>query len=297
MKPIYSSLFVLMMSITSLSQLPTFRESVRVAPGDLSKIELLKSSRDDVIDVLSGRSLSVGGFAGNQTFYMDDWVISMTYSKGDCSDDWDVPEGTVTEISVDQKNRIRLEDLGFDYSKFRRERSDSERKGIYNLYDKPNGIALSISMGGVGSLTLFPSAKNYSKLCGNPEVREYYASKRWRRNRKPFKGIIDYNRPADVTALQLDRTELAACQPDGNGGGPACRDHNSQVSVTTTSVDPEYDVLTYFYKVSGGKIIGTGAKVVWDLSGVKAGTYTITAAVDDGCGLCGKFGKYKIIVR
>ena len=53
-------------------------------------------------------------------------------------------------------------------------------------------------------------------------------------------------------------------------------------------MDPENDVLTYNYTVSGGRIVGTGANVSWDLSGLCPGTYTIVAGVDDGCGLCGK---------
>ncbi len=36
------------------------------------------------------------------------------------------------------------------------------------------------------------------------------------------------------------------------------------------------------------RIIGKGKKVIWDLSNVKTGTYTITADADDGCGVCGK---------
>ena len=53
-------------------------------------------------------------------------------------------------------------------------------------------------------------------------------------------------------------------------------------------MDPENDVLTYNYTVSGGRIVGTGAAVQWDLSGLQPGSYTITAGVDDGCGLCGQ---------
>jgi hypothetical protein len=60
------------------------------------------------------------------------------------------------------------------------------------------------------------------------------------------------------------------------------------VNVTTTAVDVENDVLTYNYTVSQGRIVGTGANVSWDLTGVAPGTYTITAGVDDGCGVCGQ---------
>jgi len=60
------------------------------------------------------------------------------------------------------------------------------------------------------------------------------------------------------------------------------------IDVATTAEDAENDVLKYSNTVSGGRIIGSGANVKWDLSGVHPGTYTITAGVDDGCGICGK---------
>lgn len=89
---------------------------------------------------------------------------------------------------------------------------------------------------------------------------------------------------ANVTNLTLSQTEIvASCYSDNSGLG------NSQtIEVTTEMFDPESDVVTYKYEISGGKIVGVGAKVVWDLSKVKNGTYLITAAVDDGCGYCGK---------
>ena len=97
------------------------------------------------------------------------------------------------------------------------------------------------------------------------------------------------NKFADVTALSLSDTTVTLGCPTGfrPAAGQTCNDSTS-VNVTTTAVDPENDVLTYNYTVSGGRIVGTGANVSWDVSGLQPGTYTITAAVDDGCGLCGK---------
>lgn len=69
------------------------------------------------------------------------------------------------------------------------------------------------------------------------------------------------------------------------------------IQIHTIAKDPENDLLTYSYVVSVGKIIGKGEKVIWDLSGVKPGTYTITAAVDDGCGFCGKTQTKTVIVK
>lgn len=94
---------------------------------------------------------------------------------------------------------------------------------------------------------------------------------------------------ADVTGLSVSDNEIKlGCAPGyGPRNGQTCNESTS-VSISTTAVDPENDVLTYNYTVSGGRIVGTGANVTWDLSGVQPGTYTITAGVNDGCGLCGK---------
>ena len=96
------------------------------------------------------------------------------------------------------------------------------------------------------------------------------------------------NQPANVTALTLSDTEISLpCQPGFRSSSGACND-STTINVSTTAVDPENDVLTYNYTVSGGRIVGSGASVQWDLSGAQPGTYTITAGVDDGCGICGK---------
>lgn len=94
---------------------------------------------------------------------------------------------------------------------------------------------------------------------------------------------------ADVTNLELGETRVTTpCAPgQSRREGSTCTDDMS-VNVTTTALDPEGDVLTYNYTVSGGRIVGQGANVSWDLTGVQPGTYTITSGVDDGCGVCGK---------
>jgi hypothetical protein len=59
------------------------------------------------------------------------------------------------------------------------------------------------------------------------------------------------------------------------------------INVSTKATNENNDQLLYNYVLTGGKIIGNGEKVIWDLSSEKPGTYTITAATDNGCGLCG----------
>ncbi|HXG85870.1 MAG TPA: hypothetical protein VNI84_17755 [Pyrinomonadaceae bacterium] len=97
------------------------------------------------------------------------------------------------------------------------------------------------------------------------------------------------NQFANVTNLELGETTVTTPCPVGQvrAEGAVCSD-DMTVTVRTTAVDPENDVLTYNYTVSGGRIVGQGANVDWDLTGAAPGTYTITAGVDDSCGVCGQ---------
>ncbi|HMT08399.1 MAG TPA: hypothetical protein PKA82_10375 [Pyrinomonadaceae bacterium] len=106
-----------------------------------------------------------------------------------------------------------------------------------------------------------------------------------RRNKRATELV---NKPADVTGLNIsDTTITLGCAPGYKSRSGSCNDSRT-VSVSTSASDPENDPLTYNYTVSGGRIVGSGANVSWDLSGAGKGTYTITSAVDDGCGVCGK---------
>lgn len=119
-------------------------------------------------------------------------------------------------------------------------------------------------------------------------------------NCKPCKrpGSGEDNKSPDVTELTLSRTEIAATCPSGSVPRDASVCSDKMIAlVITTAVDPEKDVLMYYYTITGGRIVGQGSKVTWDLTGVAPGTYTITAGVDDGCGICGKTQTKKIAVK
>lgn len=97
------------------------------------------------------------------------------------------------------------------------------------------------------------------------------------------------NQFANVNSVSLSDTTITLGCPPGTfpPAGTTCDDSRT-ITVTTSASDPENDVLTYNYTVSGGRIVGTGANVTWDTTGLAPGTYTITVGVDDGCGLCGQ---------
>ena len=115
-----------------------------------------------------------------------------------------------------------------------------------------------------------------------------------RRNKRQ-KEII--NIPAVVNSITVSETEVwLPCAPGFRSESGKCSDEMN-VNVTTNATDAENDVLTYNYTVSGGRVVGSGANVTWDLSGVRPGTYTITAGVDDGCGICGETKTQTIEVK
>jgi hypothetical protein len=92
---------------------------------------------------------------------------------------------------------------------------------------------------------------------------------------------------AEIERIELDKTEaLYACTcirkiPNMCGvdeKGEIKKD-NLLIAVKTFVRNPKNKPLSYEYKISGGKIIGQGDKVVWDLEGFRPGTYTVTASI------------------
>lgn len=121
-----------------------------------------------------------------------------------------------------------------------------------------------------------------------------YIAQFWIGRRDKRQGDIP-NKPANVDSVTLGATTVTLPCPSGSTS-TSCSD-NRTVSVSTKATDPENDVLTYNYTVSGGRIVGVGPNVSWDLSGTQPGTYTITTGVDDGCGVCGKTNTQTIKVE
>ncbi len=114
-----------------------------------------------------------------------------------------------------------------------------------------------------------------------------YVAQFWIGRRDDRKSEV-LNRAPSVDGVDLSDTIITLpCPPGRRSKSGSCND-NRTISVATRASDPENDVLTYNYTVSGGRIVGTGANVQWDLSSAQPGTYTITTGVDDGCGVCGK---------
>ncbi len=270
------TILLVMTSVCFAQQRPVFDRA--------KKIKLLESSREDVIKLFEQENKFPYPSTTGEYFSFENEGINVTYSAGKCSDDdqdWNVREGLATEIKITPKYSLKKEDLGIDLTSFRKQRTDPQRKGIYALYDKPGGIAVMIHFDLVKAIYLTPTSREYSRLCDNAEVTKYYKNKRWTRKPVPKNLIIDYNLPAHVRNVTL--TQIP--------------DELRKFDVLVDALDPEIDVLMYNYQITGGRIIGVGHRVVWDLTDVNPGTYKITAGVDDGCGICGQYITKTVVIK
>ena len=102
---------------------------------------------------------------------------------------------------------------------------------------------------------------------------------------------------ANVYDLTLAPSEVRLPCKNNEPSIPDSTQNPTLVNVDAQGSDAENDVITFSYRVTGGKIIGTGPQVKWDLSNVSPGTYEIVAGADDGCGICGSTVFRRIVVK
>jgi len=115
--------------------------------NEVKSIKLLKSNRSEVRALFEKASLESYLSDYSEYLYTPNSVILVRYSNGTCNgqyEDWNVAEGVVTEVEVTPKDEVEVDKLGIDVSKYRKERTDWQRKSVYVLFGKPAGIAVSI---------------------------------------------------------------------------------------------------------------------------------------------------------
>jgi hypothetical protein len=77
---------------------------------------------------------------------------------------------------------------------------------------------------------------------------------------------------------------------------------NPRVRLRAEGFSPDGNPLRYRWNVSGGRLEGEGNDVVWDLTGVQPGVYTVNATVESGPAnspdpLCTAFTSARVVVR
>jgi hypothetical protein len=292
---------LLILIFFSLAICQSLSAQSHLAEFDKAKeIKLLESDWKDVKKTLTGYVLN---FSDNQwhfqIFSTNNARVKIDYSSGKCSDkseDWNVSEWIVTGITIAPNNLLRLKDSPVNYRDFKKEKLYADVSGdIY--FKKEEGIALKVNGDEIKYIYLFPSDKNHNSLCDKKDLKEHYSSENWIFGSELKNSEQRGNQPADVFDISFSNDVITKCPSSDSSKKTNCAEFSEQIDVFTNAVDPELEPLTYKYEVSDGKIIGQGAKVIWDLSGVAAGVHTITASVDDGCGFCGKPKTKSITVK
>lgn len=304
-----------------------FAQTPRDAIEKVKEIKLLESNRDDVQRAFVNYESDDYDFEEHsQEFFSDSADIEVSYSSGKCRENaakddedeneesrddvaeiWNVVEWKATKIVIDFDEAIKIEDTGFNLSEFKKqkrfpddeesddEKSDVEDSDSFIYHSKNLGIALVGDKKEIEKIIFYPSKGSHSKLCGNEKAKKFASDENWF-GTEELEKIVCGNKFADVTDLILSAEEIITDCADKTRNKNRLEKVN-KISVQTVAVDPENDVLTYQYTVSGGKIVGQGANVVWDLTGASPGIYTITAGVDDSCGVCGRTKTQMVIVR
>jgi hypothetical protein len=283
----------------------TFAQSRLPELDKIKQIKLLESTREDVRRILKDYKLNDDYERRHyERFTSAGAEIRITYSNGKCSDerdeDWNVSEWKVISIYISLNEPVKAKDFGIDLSNYKKERIYANLKHTFKYHQKARGIGYNVNEDGIYGITLIPSKENYSLLCDVESVKKYYESNRWFTDKLRYR-IKEpwWDQFANVTELILSKNEITADCPAQDSSETKRDDDYFKISIETKaeSNDPT-DVLTYNYLVSGGKIIGQGAKnVIWDLSGVKPGSYSITAGVDNGCGACGATKTVTVVVK
>lgn len=261
--------------------------------GDvLERVRAIKFFEMDHIDVkqVLYEMTFDGTYDNRDDFTYGDFDIEVYYATGECDEDddeiFEADADKVVRIVISSSEEFKIEQLGFDLSKLKKEQMYRDNESSFIYHDKKLGLAVDVDDDEVEEVILFPPVSSKTKPCGNDKAREFVKMKSWfgSTELEDRTGEIYCSPPASVTSLTIERELLTALTP-------------KRVSVSTTAFDADNDPLIYHYVVSAGRIVGSGKDVVWDLTGVSPGTYTITAGVDDGCGLCGTTATKTVVIK
>lgn len=84
----------------------------------------------------------------------------------------------------------------------------------------------------------------------------------------------------DSEKITLDKDVVCHPCPPGNQPVPGRAECDNNMVITVFAGKSD-DNLNYKYTISGGRIIGEGAKVSWDMTGAQPGTYQIRVDIED----------------
>ena len=98
--------------------------------------------------------------------------------------------------------------------------------------------------------------------------------------------------------LELDRTVLETyCPLEAVPEPRSCDQKVARIKVTTRNNDTIDKRRSYYYQVSGGRILGSGPEVIWELETSTPGTYTIQASTGSNRILDGSSARSELVIR
>lgn len=89
------------------------------------------------------------------------------------------------------------------------------------------------------------------------------------------------NQSEEQSEIVLDKKVVCLPLEPGFRPLPNTECDSYDMTVTVSAAKPENNQIKYEYRVSGGRVIGEGAKIIWDLTGVQPGTYEIRVDIND----------------
>jgi hypothetical protein len=223
----------------------------------------------------------IGFFAANKQFVSNQQLLTAPATTPECDCPSFYIESQYTTVKSDDEIEFSAE-LSDDNIQIKKYTWTVENGRIISGQGTSKIKVLAIQTNYAESMSVSVQIPDYNKPCDCPTEDSTEVDF----GEESSKSVGDVDRPSNVESLDLSKQEIVL---------PCTKDDVKKneistpiIEVSTIASDPENDVLTYNYTVNGGRIRGRGAKVVWDLSGEAPGKYTITAGVDDGCGICGR---------
>lgn len=132
----------------------------------------LHSTRADV-ERLLGPSAKPDGYA--EVYDLGTEGVFVEYSSGPCRKDrkggYNVPSGTVIQISVGSSTRPQFSALNLDLSKYEKS-EDPELPGVLHYSNMEEGIAYEVQDGKVGSINYFPAMRDNHLRCPDSAVKQ-----------------------------------------------------------------------------------------------------------------------------
>jgi outer membrane protein OmpA-like peptidoglycan-associated protein len=93
--------------------------------------------------------------------------------------------------------------------------------------------------------------------------------------------VLRFGLPHEVPPAPVNHPPVAACSASPTSVYAGSGD---TVAIHVNASDPDNDALTYSYTATGGTVDGSGPDARWSAGGAAPGSYTVTAAVNDGKG-------------